>query len=74
MPYNGVRTKCPELLEKFERDLKTDNRIDLVHEGDMSWFLTTRYSYNFQTGLITADQEAYIDKLAANHWLTDAHP
>ena len=70
---NGVRTNCPELLERFERDVAADNRIDLVREGDMSWFLSTRYSFDFKTGLITADQEAYIDKLAANHGLTDAH-
>ena len=25
---NGVRTNCPELLEKFERDVKKDIRID----------------------------------------------
>ena len=62
------------MLGKFERDVKADHRIDLVREGDMSWFLSTRYSYDFRTGLITADQEAYIDTLAANHGLTDAHP
>ena len=37
------------------------------------WFLSTRYSFGFQTGQITADQEAYIDKLAANHGLTGAN-
>ena len=70
---NGIRTNCPELLEKFERDVVADKRIDLQREGDMTWFLSTRYSFDFQTGQITADQEAYIDKLAANHGLTGAN-
>ena len=25
---NGIRTNCPELLEKFERDVVADKRID----------------------------------------------
>ena len=65
---NGIRTNCPELLEKFEHDVVADKRIDLQREGDMTWFLSTRYSFDFQTGQITADQEAYIGQAGRQSW------
>ena len=39
--YNGVRTNCLDLLEKFERDVAADKRIDLQREGDMTWLHAT---------------------------------
>ena len=70
---NGVRINCPKLMEKFERHVADDKRIDLVGEGDMSLFLSTRYYFDFQTGQIPADQDCYLDDLAANHGLTNSN-
>ena len=60
-------------MEKFERHVADDKRIDLVGEGDMSLFLSTRYYFDFQTGQIPADQDCYLDDLAANHGLTNSN-
>ena len=60
---NGIRHNCDELVEEFEAKVKQDGRIKLNREGGMEWFLGVRYSFNSETGEVTADQEAYIDSL-----------
>ena len=52
---------CDELVEEFEAKVKQDSRIKLNREGGMEWFLGVRYSFNSETGEVTADQEACID-------------
>ena len=65
---------CDELVEEFEAKVKQDGRIKLNHKGGMEWFLGVRYSFNSQTGEVTADQEAYIDSLLDKHGLTNCSP
>ena len=71
---NGIRHNCDELVEEFETKVKQDGRIKLNREGGMEWFLGVRYSFNSETGEVTADQEAYIDSLLDKYGLTNCNP
>ena len=57
---NGCRTNSPALVHEFLAAVKQDGRILLNLEGDMSWFLATRYLTDAATGAITADQLQYM--------------
>ncbi len=43
-------------------------------EGDVSWFVDVRYSFDKVSGTFSVDQEAYIDTLIDNYGLTDCNP
>ena len=64
---NGCRTNAPALVDEFLAAVKEDGRILLNLEGNMSWFLSTRYSVDPVTGAIEADQHPYICTLL-NKW------
>ena len=64
---NGCRTNSPTLVHEFLAAVKQDGRILLNLEGDMSWFLSTRYWTDPVTGAVTADQNPYISTLL-NKW------
>lgn len=64
---NGCRTNSPTLVHEFLAAVKQDGRILLNLEGDMSWFLSTRYWTDPVTGAVTADQHPYISTLL-NKW------
>ena len=71
---NGIRHNCDELVGELEAKVKQDGRIKLNREGGMEWFLVVRYSFNSETGEVTADQEAYIDSLLDKYGLTNCNP
>jgi hypothetical protein len=71
---NLVRTNCDELVEDFETKVREHGRIYLNREGDGSWFLGVRYSFDKVSGAVSADQEAYIDTLLDNYGLNDCNP
>ena len=64
---NGCRTNSPTLVHEFLAAVKQDGRILLNLEGDMSWFLSTRYWTDPITGAVTADQHPYLSTLL-NKW------
>jgi hypothetical protein len=35
----GIRSNCPQLVEKFHTDVRANGKIDLNFTGDLSWFL-----------------------------------
>jgi hypothetical protein len=41
----GIRSNCPQLVEKFHTDVRANDKIDLHFTGDLNWFLGVRYSY-----------------------------
>jgi hypothetical protein len=49
-------------------------RIKLNREGGKEWFLGVRYSFNSETGEVTADQEDCIDSLLDKYGLTSCNP
>ena len=68
---NAVKTNCAELVHNWKNAVDADGRITLNLEGHLNWFLGVRYKYDFTTGAIEADQEAYIDTLLHRHGMTD---
>ncbi len=35
----GIRSNCPQLVEKFHVDVRVNGKIDLKLTDDLSWFL-----------------------------------
>ncbi len=33
----GIRSNCPQLVEKFHVDVRANDKIDLHFTGDLSW-------------------------------------
>ena len=51
LPAGGFpQMDCDELLAQFEADVAEDGRIDLHRQGDMSSFLSVRYSTILRQG------------------------
>jgi hypothetical protein len=60
---SGIRYNCRELVDEFYAAVRDDVRIDLNFVGGLTWWLGVRYTYDLATGAVSADQEAFIDKL-----------
>ena len=65
----GIRSNCPQLVEKFHADVRANGKIDLNFTGDLSWFLGVRYSYG-DDGSVSCDQQHYIEAMAKK-WLLE---
>jgi hypothetical protein len=65
----GIRSNCPQLVEKFHADVRANDKIDLNFTGDLSWFLGVRYSYG-DDGSVSCDQQHYIEAMAKK-WLLE---
>jgi hypothetical protein len=59
----GIRSNCPQLVEKFHADVRANGKIDLNFTGDLSWFLGVRYSYG-DDGAVSCNQQHYIEAMA----------
>jgi hypothetical protein len=59
----GMRSNCPQLVEKFHADVRANGKIDLHFTGDLSWFLRMRYSYG-DDGSVSCDQQHYIEAMS----------
>ena len=70
----AIRTNAPHLKDAFLAAVAKDGRISLVLEGMLNWFLGVRFQYDYVTGAVTADQEAYINTLLHRHGMTDCKP
>ena len=68
---NAVKTNCAEMVHNWKDAVDADGRITLNLEGHLNWFLGVRYKYDFTSGAVEADQEAYIDTLLHRHGMTD---
>ena len=53
---------------------RDDGRIDLNFVGDLTWWLVVRYTYDHATGAISADQEAFVDKLLDQYAMSNCNP
>ena len=42
--------------------------------GDLTWWLGVRYTYDHATGAISADQEAFVDKLFDQYAMSNCNP
>ena len=71
---NGLRTNAKELVKWFDDSLKAQGEIEMVPEGKFEWFLGVRYTYNYSTGSVEADQESTIDRLLQKYGLTNCNP
>jgi hypothetical protein len=60
---SGIRYNCRELVDEFYAAVRDDGRIDLNFVGGLTWWLSVRYTYDLSTGAVSADQEAFVDKL-----------
>ncbi len=59
----GIRSNCPQLVEKFHEDVRGNGKIDLHFTGDLSWFLGVQYSYG-DDGSVSCDQQHYIEAIS----------
>jgi hypothetical protein len=62
--------KCRRVLAA----VRDDDRIDLNFAGNLKCRLGLRYTYDIVTGAISADQEAFIDKLLEQYTLPNCNP
>ena len=51
------------LLDDFYAPVRDDGRIDLNFVDDLTWWFGVCYTYDHATVAISADQEAFVDKL-----------
>jgi hypothetical protein len=58
----------------FFAAVRDDGRIDLNFVGGITWWLGVRYTYDLATGAVSADQEAFIDKLLEQYTMTNCNP
>jgi hypothetical protein len=65
-----VRSNCETLVNRFHTEVRIDDHLDLNFTGRSEWFLRIRYSYDEQTGVVSCDQETYIENMV-KHWLMD---
>ena len=70
MDNNAARFNCDELLEEFERDVKADGQIQLNREGRGESLLGVSYTFNEETGEVTANQAPYIEKVGSKWGLS----
>ena len=71
---SGIRYNCRELVDDFYAAVRDDGRIDLNFVGDLTWWLGVRYTYDHATGAISADQEAFVDKLLDQYAMSNCNP
>jgi hypothetical protein len=69
-----IRYNCRELVDEFYAAVRDDGRIDLNFVGGLTWWLGVRYTYDLATGLVSADQEAFIDELLEQYAVTNCNP
>ncbi len=65
----GIRSNCPQLVEKFHEDVRANGKIDLHFTGDLSWFLGVRYSYG-DDGSVSCYQQHYIEGMT-KEWMIE---
>ena len=70
---SGIRYNCRELVDEFYAAVRDDGRIDLNFVGGLTWWLGVRYTYDLATGAVSADQEAFIDKLLEQYAMTNCN-
>jgi hypothetical protein len=62
---------CRELVDEFYAAVRDDGRIDLNFVGGLTWWVGgVSYTYDLATGAVSADQEAFIDKLLEQYTMT----
>ena len=71
---SGIRYNCREFVDDFYAAVRDDGRIDLNFVGDLTWWLGVRYTYDHATGAISADQEAFVDKLLDQYVMSTCNP
>jgi hypothetical protein len=71
---SGIRYHCRELVDELYAAVQDDGRIDLNFVGGLTWWLGVRYTYDLATGAISADEEAFIDKLLEQYAMTNCNP
>jgi hypothetical protein len=71
---SGIRYNYRELVDEFYAAVRDDGRIDLDFVGGLTWWLGVRFTYHLATGAVSADQEAFIDKLLEQYTMTNCNP
>jgi hypothetical protein len=71
---SGIRYNCREQVDEFYTAFRDDGRIDLNFVGGLTWCLGVCYTYDLATGAVSADQEAFIDKLLEQCTMTNCNP
>jgi hypothetical protein len=69
-----ISYNCRELVDEFYVAVRDDGRTDLNFVGGLTWWLGVRYTYDLATGAVSADQEAFIDKLLEQYTMTNCNP
>ena len=59
------------MVKRFHAEVRIDGSIDLNFIGNLTWFLGVRYSYDELTGVVSCDQETYIENMVNNGLFED---
>jgi hypothetical protein len=71
---SGIHYNCRELVDEFCAGVRDDGRIDLNFVDWLTWWLGVCYTYDLATGTVSADQEAFINKILEQYAMTNCNP